>query len=197
MTLLDDAKANSGKPFVFRPERLNDSSDARWGDCFVDESFMVKAIRDLGNCQVERIPAGLNLHQDVYVVIKEPRRFLSRPHFVYPPLGAVDRFSRNSNEEFGVEGWAFDPRNADSDAVDVSVIVNGTRVAGCLPDRERADVADYFNNPKAATSGFACTIEDRFLRDADFVLVKVTNRVGQSNVILAKDAADLRSFLGV
>lgn len=140
--------------FVYRPESEKIPIDSSlYGTAWASERYVLQAVDSAITAPVEcmRIPRALAMEQDLYLLYGERPAPIRSALFRRGPWGWVDRMQRNPDGRLRMEGWAGSLDQSRLDAVEVRIDGEPTRVATGIP---RPDVAEAFDNPRLARSGF-------------------------------------------
>jgi SAM-dependent methyltransferase len=128
-----------------------------YGITIVSEAFVRKAIVEAtGHRDYRRIPYGMQYHQDLYLVLNDPKPDFSALHFAYPPHGGIDYAIWSAPGELQVAGWAMDI-SGDGSQVEVQISVDGQLRQKCLPFIPRPDVQAHFSNDRFLYTGWECS----------------------------------------
>ncbi len=135
-----------------------DSLDTQdYGRTIVTEAFVRRSITEAtGRPVYRRIPFGMLLHQDIYLVANEPSSDFSGLHFSYLPHGAVDYALWRGPNELYVRGWAADMDEA-RPPVEVHIFVDGQLRQKCTPSIFRTDVREHFKDDRFLHAGWDCS----------------------------------------
>ncbi|WP_242467006.1 class I SAM-dependent methyltransferase [Ectothiorhodospira shaposhnikovii] len=127
---------------------------ALYGTAYVSESFVARAIERVagsGHPWV-RLPKSLAQEQDIYVLSRNPERALTALQgFRRGPWGWVDERRRDGAGLY-LRGWAASLDDGPLDQVEIRI--DGTLHACPVADM-RQDVADHFQDPRLAGSGWS------------------------------------------
>ncbi|WP_226579622.1 class I SAM-dependent methyltransferase [Microseira wollei] len=179
-----DVALNAGGIY-FTPESESRTLDKQlYGTAYVSEEFVSQIIKQIiGNSAAfTRIPKGLCHYQDIYAIVKNPNIKFSALNFHHHPDGWVDNCNFAPTGELQFHGWALD-FNQNGGIEDIQILVNGKILQRCLPDRERPDVAAYFQNNQALHCGWFCFLAKDVVEPDDVILVKVINQHKLERVI--------------
>lgn len=141
--------------FVYRPESERIPIDSSiYGTAWASERYVRQAVASSISAPVNctRIPRALAMEQDLYLLYNAERPAPIRPdRFRRGPWGWVDRIRLVPDGRIRIEGWACSLDMRELDAVQVCIDGDPARIATGI---ERADVAQAFDNPALARSGF-------------------------------------------
>ena len=81
--------------------------------------------------------------------------------------------------------------NASVGVREVLITIDGQLVAKVLPERERKDVAQYFNNPAALRCGWSVLLDTKYANPSGMLMAKVINNHGMEHVFSIECVGDL------
>jgi SAM-dependent methyltransferase len=160
------------------------SLDTReYGMSIVTEAFVRAAVQQAtGRPVYQRIPYGLQYHQDLYLLANEPQPDFSTLHYRYGPYGFVDAGKWVSRDQLWLRGWAIDATPGAA-VQEIQVMVDGRLGQKCLPFTERPDVDAQFPGAGASHAGWACSCYVPEATPQSRLEVKVVSTQGEEHLI--------------
>jgi SAM-dependent methyltransferase len=158
---------------------------SQYGSTYVNERFVGEVVAEVtaGKGMLHRIERGLCYFQDIYVLASRLNRGFAELGFLHEPRGFLDLWAEGSDDGIRLAGWAAD-LNPGGSIKEVSVQSGDRIIATVAPGHDRPDVAEYFNCPSAAFSGWRCQIDRRAVRWNDTFEISATNHLGARTVIV-------------
>ncbi len=162
----------------FRPGSYDSQLPAaEFGGTYVEESRLREILNSVGapNSCIQRIKAGLDFFQDVYLVTNRPSGWTTPLKFDYLPFANLYTCTPMENGDIHLAGCATDHFNENGSISTVELSVDGKVIQRCVPDRDWPEIAEYFHNPAALHSGWDMKVKRTDVKHDDIAVLCARN----------------------
>jgi len=142
------AGGGTGTPRFEAASEIPEHAAEQYGTSWVDESFVATAVREATGASCLRVPRGLWVYQDVYLVCRGEAP--AAPPRWSQARGYVERAERTyEGDVLMLDGWFHDPLQDERNPSRIRVQLDGERIAELPVDRPRGDVAGFVGKERA------------------------------------------------
>ncbi len=169
--------------FINNSESRTLSKD-EYGSTFVTEKYLKELIREeLGEkIRYYRSPRSLYQCQCTYIVSNNPTIDFSGLDLCAGPRGNIDALTIDDNFYLHASGWTADTcENVLMPKVQIQI--NNAVISTFLPDIDRPDVVQFYNNDQILKSGWSRTEKLHECKPSDILIIRALNHLGIERVL--------------